>query len=575
MCTLTPETFADIADDALAGRIIAGLDGPCLEDGRVADDMVAFFLGGGGELGLWLDLDEAADATICQRIASVLVEQQPYHLDPQALLDLDLEPDDVDELAARLALAGDVSADLTVPEDRVAYFLDIRHALDFTVEGYEDYAKDIFFLLHTVATQISAATSEIIARLEQQADTQRRTLVGALQDAFGIPADTVEATCEALCGSLANAIEVLVAPVLASAGSTGQVTAVPADSRFRRTVPPVGPVRRFAAKLGLSGVETEVAFRDQDLVGKFPERLALPPGLATFDALLPSADGHVYLFSGDTYWRYSAATYALEDVTAAAAEHPVDRIRPARRRRRRIRRLHRGGVADRAGPDRAPVARSAGIRGSSRMGRDRAALGQDPQQLRRPRPHRHGLPRRGRARRTCSPATSTSATPRDDFAHVDEGYPRTIAANWPAEGMHSTLPSGFETAVGASFQGLDGRTYVFKDGRYAASGRRDRTPGRAALGPGPQHLRRRAADRRRLHRRRCVVPASRATRSSATSTPSRTRASGSRRATHAAWRSTSGTCRRSSRAGSRQPSRGTAPGVHPVQGRTGDQPDPG
>ena len=36
--------------------------------------------------------------------------------------------------------------------------------------------------------------------------------------------------------------------------------------------------------------------------------------------------------------------------------------------------------------------------------------------------------------------------------------------------MHATLPPGFETAVDASFQGLDGRTYVFKDGRYAASG---------------------------------------------------------------------------------------------------------
>ncbi len=468
VCTLTPETFADIADDALAGRIIAGLDGPCLEDGQVADDMVAFFLGGGSELGLWLDLDEAADATICQRIASVLVEQQPYHLDPQALLDLDLEPDDVDELAARLALAGDVSADLTVPEDRVPYFLDIRHALDFTVEGYEDYAKDIFFLLHTVATQISAATSEIVARLEQQADTQRRTLVGALQDAFGIPGDTVEATCEALCGSLANAIEVLVAPVLASAGSTGQVTAVPADSRFRRTYLRLARFSRFAAKLGLSGVETEVAFRDQDLVGKFPERLALPPGLATFDALLPSADGHVYLFSGDTYWRYSAATYALEDVTPQLLSTLSTAFAPL------------------AGVD-AAFADSTGAEwliGRERTGCPRAfrrVPGSSPW-VATERPW-------GRIRNNfADPARIDTAFrdgdgktylfagdqyirySTDDFTHVDEGFPRTIAANWPAEGMNSTLPSGFETAVGASFQGLDGRTYVFKDGRYAASG---------------------------------------------------------------------------------------------------------
>ena len=125
----------------------------------------------------------------------MLAEQQPYQLDPQALADLDLEPDEVDELVGVLALAGDLSAELTVPEDRVAYFVDVRHALEFTVEGFEDYARDVFFLLHAVAKELSLGTAEILARLGEQADKQRRTLVGALQDAFGIPADTVEAIC--------------------------------------------------------------------------------------------------------------------------------------------------------------------------------------------------------------------------------------------------------------------------------------------------------------------------------------------------------------------------------------------
>ena len=50
--------------------------------------------------------------------------------------------------SAELTLAGDLTADLTLPEDRVAYFLDVHHALEYAVEGFDDQAMDVFFLLH-------------------------------------------------------------------------------------------------------------------------------------------------------------------------------------------------------------------------------------------------------------------------------------------------------------------------------------------------------------------------------------------------------------------------------------------
>ena len=79
----------------------------------------------------------------------------------------------------------------------------------------------------------------------------------------------------------------------------------------------------------------------------------------------------------------------------------------------------------------------------------------------------------------------------DDFDQVDEGYPRTIAGNWVAEGLHGALPPGFETAVDASFQGLDGRAYLFEGGRYAASGDTAPRTRRGAVGAGPQRIPRR------------------------------------------------------------------------------------
>ena len=57
-CARWRRAFRDIADDAL-GRIVTELDGRYLADGRVRDDLRAFFLDGGDQLGLWLDLDLA------------------------------------------------------------------------------------------------------------------------------------------------------------------------------------------------------------------------------------------------------------------------------------------------------------------------------------------------------------------------------------------------------------------------------------------------------------------------------------------------------------------------------------
>ena len=137
----------------------------------------------------------------------MIVEWQPYHLDPAALTELGLGRDEVDLLVAELTLAGDLTADLTLPADRVAYFFDVHHALEYTVEGFSDQAMDVFFLLHAVAQELSDGAAEIIDRLEEHAATQRRTVFTALQDGFGIPAETVEAACRALCGDVAQVLD--------------------------------------------------------------------------------------------------------------------------------------------------------------------------------------------------------------------------------------------------------------------------------------------------------------------------------------------------------------------------------
>ncbi len=312
--TFTPEDFASIADSAMSQRVADALDGTYTSDERVVDE--ALFADPNGSLDLGAGFTSAQQETVFRQISVVLTDQEPYRLNPSALTDLGFDDDERDQLLGRLIEAGCLDDGLAVSAHWLPYFRTVTNALDFVLPGLEDYSTDIFFLLHTAAGELSAAMTEIGGRLAERAQQQQDALYGALADGFGVPATTVAAICEAVTGGAAEALDVLVAPVLAAADDTGDdVTTVPADPRFRLTYRRVRRFALLAAKLGLDAAEVSVVFRDQDLVGKLPEHLALPPGLTRFDAVLESFDGNIYVFGDGGYWTYSATTHALASPT--------------------------------------------------------------------------------------------------------------------------------------------------------------------------------------------------------------------------------------------------------------------
>ena len=434
-----------------------------------------------------------------------------------------------------------MSADLTVPAGPRYYFRDIRHALDYTVEGFEDFATDSSSCCTTVATELSAGTPRSSTGWRSTPRRSAGRCSAPCRTRLGIPADTVEAICEALCGAWRTPSRYSWRPFSRRRKHrSGHCRAgrPPVPQTYRR----LARFALLAAKLGLTGEETEVAFRDQDLVGKFPERLALPPGCHAFDALLPSADGHVYLFAATPAGGTPRAP-TRSRTAPHAAEHPVDRF------------------AALAGVDAAFVD-STGAEWL--VGRDRTG---------RPRAFRRDA---GSSRWVATPAapgaviSNNFADPAridtafrdaegktylfagdqyvrysgDDYAQVDEGYPRTIAGNWAAEGLQAALPPGFETSVDASFHGLDGRAYLFAGGQYAASGDAATRPGRERWGRVRNAFTTPAASTPPTPTGLGAVPAGGRPDRPLRRLPSRTLASRSTRATRAGWRSTSRTCPR-------------------------------
>ena len=429
------------------------------------------------------------------------------------------------------------------------YFRNPNNALEFVLQGLEDYSTDIFFMLHATATEEYAAVTEIGQRLADQAQLQRATVYSALADAFGVPVTTAAAICEAVIGGPEEALDVLMAPVLGGTDATaGEVKTAPADPHFRLAYRRVRRFALLAGKLGLDPTEITAVFTDQDLVGKFPEHLVLPPGMTRFDTLLESFDGTIYAFGAGGYWTYSAATYAL----ASPTPKPLFELSS------RFDGLVKMDAAFRYDTGTEWLIGRDAQGGSHAFTRDKGSTRWVA------RDQIWGKIRNNFANPARIDAAFVDSDGRTylfsgdqyvryssaDFSVVDKGYPRDTAQWWEREELGAPLPPAFRASIDACFQGRDNRIHLFASDLWLASGV-DRTEqpiadvwGRSAT---TSSERPGSTPPRRTGRSSGSSPA---TSRSRTRTASRTTASGSTRGTRAG----SPTSRPRSRAWSMRPS---------------------
>ncbi|MFL6129184.1 MAG: hemopexin repeat-containing protein, partial [Mycobacteriales bacterium] len=452
LLAVTPDDFRDLADEAVARAVMDALDGTYLADGRVP--------AGAGDPPAVPGMTEAENATVSARISTILDEQRPYRLDLDALADLGFGLEDAEQLVSQLIEAGDLTEELAVPADRLAHFGYVHNAVGFRLPDLEDFSTDVFFLLHAVATELTAATTEITGALATLAAEQAGAVSAVLQDTFGLAADTIAAVCAAVAGSPAAALDLLVPPALAGAARAA------ADPGPRRAFRRIEAFAVLAGKLDLSADEVAVAFGDQDLVGKFPEPLALPAGVDRIDALLESADGNVYLFNEQCCYVYSGQTYVL----LAAKPLPALSSRFADLVGVDAAFTDAGGTEWIVGRNGAGVS-SAFTRepGSGRWAPREQAWGKvtstfdDPARI-----DAAFVDEQGRTYLFASDQYVRYST--TDYAHVDEGYPRRIGGWWEGEERSAELPAAFRRSLDAAFCGRDGTTYLFAGDRFVAVG---------------------------------------------------------------------------------------------------------
>ena len=232
---------------------------------------------------------------------------------------LGLDSNAIANLYSLLLQDGFLDTDHSIPAERYGYFLNINNALTFSLSGYDDYNKDIFFALQGVAKDMQQRQDEIVTALKGVAANQESAVMDTLAGGFEIDSESIRIICGYLFYNPASLAEVLLVPALASVGPDGRVSALPGEYDFDRQLLRIAQFVQLAKKFQFGAGEVEVAFSDQNLVEKIPEDLVLPTGMTSFDALLPQLDGKIYLFKGNQYWAYSSATYALVENAAPLA----------------------------------------------------------------------------------------------------------------------------------------------------------------------------------------------------------------------------------------------------------------
>ncbi|MFI6803021.1 Tc toxin subunit A-related protein [Streptosporangium canum] len=452
LTTFTAEDFADLADDLAAHRVHRALDDAWLDEGQIADP--GEFAEPGGAVDLGSGFTGADESAVFDAMAAIAAQEAPYRVSRSAFTALGLTDLHADRLLDRLVTAGHLTERHAVARDRLAYFANADNSLDFTLPDMVDFAREVFFVLHDTATALTAAVTEATDRVAELAGKQDQALHACLSDVLGLDAAATRAVVECVAGSAQEARALFARPALDTDGTPTDPRVVLAHRRIRRFA-------LLAAKLGLRAAEIRAVFADQDLTGKYPEPLTLPPGVARIQALLDAGDGVILLFGDDGgYWTYSAATRAR----TSPARRPLTDLSP---------RLSALAAVDAAfvRPDGTSWlvgrdAKGAALAFTREKGGTRWA----------PRAQRWGKVKNAFADPVRIDGAFTDNDGRvylfagDQYVRysagydtVDEGYPRDVAEWRSREGLPAPR---VREAVDACFQDLDGVVHVFAGDRW-------------------------------------------------------------------------------------------------------------
>jgi hypothetical protein len=447
-----------LADRFTAADAHAQLAARLLEEGRLALDEAEALLAQGDAFALEGLFDANESQLVARALKQIVDELRKLRFGHADLSAYEFTANETKDLLEILAKSGLLLPGGRLGFEHVGFYIDPRSALRFVVEGFEDFSKEIFFAIYGVAKRTRARMDAFVVRIAELGRRQHELVIAALAEAHELPAPILTVLFDGVHHFASAPAAAYLQPQLAALDARGQVVARPTDASFRLRERQLSQLAALVSALGLGLRETELALRDQHLVAKRSERLALPAGVTTIDCLLPDVDGQLLLFVGNRYWTYDAHTLEL-----LGEPRPLATLSPSLAQVQAIDAAysHAGTHRIFAGSiqlERAP--------GAERWTSFERIFGEVE------------------SRFSALEQLDASFVSHDGhvylFAegqyvrHVGEqpiaepGYPRAIVPHWPQELEGFTLPPGFGTAIDAALQTRDG-VLLFEGQRFIAS----------------------------------------------------------------------------------------------------------
>jgi hypothetical protein len=472
---LSREDFSNVAETIVSQMVYDYVSGAYCHNGRLKAEKRAFFKNSDNlsEFQPGNYFDAAAREAVFNAVGRFLASAENYQLTDTDLEDLGLYTEDRSSIATFLTLQQFINDRGMIVDGKLTYFLNINNALLFDTDEFQDYNKDLFFVLHDLAKETEKSIKEISEKLKDLAGQQEAVLFTALQEIYELPADIVRVICRHVFLSSDNMVEEWILPLLAAVDKDDRIAEEPKNNKLNYAYRRIGQFAHLATKLRLDKNETDVVFRDQSLEEKYPEKLTLPENIAGFDALLEmKVDGSsikgsntkgmidlIYIFSGNKYWVYAAENYNLL-ISGAPLSSLFNKFSELTK-------------IDAAFTDEEGAAWIISgnryfckTKDSEKWETKEKTLGEvknnfsDPKQIDASFVDSEG--------KTYLFAGDQYARYTGGQDTVDEGFPKKIKGNWPGE-LDFNLPDDFCQSIDASFQSPDEKTYIFRGTKFVSS----------------------------------------------------------------------------------------------------------
>ena len=494
--TFESEQFFAIAQQLVADWAFEAISKSYVQNGQITASNQDYFRNAenADTLDIAWPFEPTQNRVVFEKVRAIVALADQYRLTDAAFEAFKFDPSEINEVVETLVERGYLTDTRKLVTEHLPYFLDVNNALVFTVPAFEDYNKDIFFMLHNVARRVKQTQQAIASTHQSLVSGQKTALYETLREAFGLPAESIAAISKQIfTGSAAYVQDDWLVPILATVNIHDTVEREPNSSRFNTAYQRIEQFALLATKLKLSRDEIDIAFHDQNLTEKFPESIRLPTlkigereeQIVSFDALLEStsestskstgesASGRIYLFknadpASETdyarYWAYDSITHEpieTEDhkLSTWLTDDDTSSLRIAR---------VEAAFVDRQGQD---VIIADGryyvkIKGKGGwvwqiQSREWGKVNSDFERL-----SVIDAAFTDEAGRTYLFANDQYLRYSQSISSVDNGYPKDIGESWLDEGANQALPAAFQASISAAFHGTDRKTYFFKDSQF-------------------------------------------------------------------------------------------------------------